>query len=50
MMRTKQLQTEVAQISANSDKVMFEKFDKDFNRACKEIGIVPENARDEEIE
>jgi hypothetical protein len=29
---------------------MYEKFDTDFNKACKDIGIVPENTRDEDIE
>ena len=29
---------------------MYEKFDADFTRSCKELGIVPENAKEEEIE
>ena len=42
--------TEVAQISAKSDKVMYEKFDVDFTKACKELGIVSGNAQEEDIE
>ena len=42
--------TEVAQINAKSDKVIYERFDQEFSRACKQIGVLPENAKDEELE
>ena len=32
-----------AQISSNSDKVMFDRFDHDFQKGSEEVGILPED-------
>ena len=47
MINSKELnEKQTAQISAQSDKVMFDRFDSDFLKACKEIDLIEEGDPD----
>ena len=43
------VQPDIAQINAKSDKVIYERFDQEFSKACKHIGILSDKAKDEDI-
>ena len=42
MSQKKQNDKGEAQISSQSDKFMYERFDQDFNAACQEINLLPD--------
>jgi|TARA_B110000285_G_C15055412_1_gene579302 uncharacterized membrane-anchored protein len=44
------VQPDIAQINAKSDKVIYERFDQEFSKACKHIGILSDKAKDEDME
>lgn len=45
----RKIKVDGAIINPASDKVLHDRFDQDFNRACKDLGIVQERASDRDI-